>query len=311
MNKIIFSYHLARIMRPFLKLLPFARGSVYMYITGSKFCSHRVDDVIKSHVPNPIKVFFDSLIKAFVVVDLTDWSCRDHYFTGRYFDRLNPLLIKRILSNGGTYIDVGANRGLHTLFAANVLKKNKGKVFTFEPNPDIYKIINTHLLINNVKNCKTFNMGLSDKKEILSLKIPSNTGNASFISQIDSEKNVIDVNVNTMDSALKDVNLSNPVLIKIDTEGFEYNVLKGMEKILKNPKVNIICEVTDEWLRKTGSSALQLFNFMKKRGYIPYLCETRNTGLLLRKRITMDKINNPVNIRQYDVFFTKNESIIK
>ena len=76
-------------------------------------------------------------------------------------------------------------------------------------------------------------------------------------------------------------------LVKIDVEGAEMNVLKGMNGLLQNFKPDIIIEVDEEHLKRFGNTATDLFSFLENIGYkykkigkeqnYLFLNETRNS----------------------------------
>jgi FkbM family methyltransferase len=279
---------------------------VYQRAVGSKFTTHRADSILSTYLTRPRRIFFDPAILGYVSVDLTDWACRDHYFTGRYFDPLVPAAIARLLAKGGTFIDVGANRGLHSLHAAKVLEKNGGTVHAFEPNPKTFEVLTAHLLINGISNCRAYNLGVADKPGELVLRVPeAHSGMASFCDIGPADQEVV-VSVKTLDEFFSDASPEPPVLVKIDTEGFELQVLRGMESLLQRDGVFVLCEVTDRWLRKTGGSAEMLLQFMAERGYRSYFCDTSHKPPHLKPVMRLREIMAPEeSIRQYDVLFSK------
>src|SRR5213083_889189 len=67
-------------------------------------------------------------------LDLRDWSDRQFYFLGRYYELAMLLLFKTLLAAGDSFVDVGANVGMFTLMAARRVGTD-GRVEAFEPNP--------------------------------------------------------------------------------------------------------------------------------------------------------------------------------
>lgn len=306
MNLILVRYNLAVIIRPLLVRIPIGAGRIYRFLFGSDFASHRVDKELRAQVSDLSRVFYDRRIGAFVSVDLGDWAGREHYFTGRYHDSLVPAMIQLYLADGGTFVDVGANRGLHTLFAAKLLNNINGDIHAFEPNPQVFQILEAHLVLNGFLSCETYNIGLSDARGLLSLHVPPSSGQASFRDDMLCDKDV-SVSIETLDDVLGMEALKGPILVKIDTEGFEHNVIKGMRKILDDSNVSVVCEVTDSWLRKTGSSAQLLFDDMKGFGFSAYLCKFSKFSLS-KKNILFREIRQPLEGRaQYDVLFTRDK----
>ena len=103
------------------------------------------------------------------------------------------------------------------------------KILFFEPSKINLK--KAKIRNKNLKNIKYFNLGLSDKKEVLLFN--SSEGSASSINNSGSEK----INVDTLDSIVN----HNVTFIKMDLEGWELKALKGCEDHIRNdnPKLAI------------------------------------------------------------------------
>jgi hypothetical protein len=112
---------LGEFFRPIRRWAPRGYGFIYKKLLGD-FSSYPADVELKVSLDKRHRVFYDNFLQSYVSVDLGDWACRAHYFMGIYYDRTVPLLIDLLLSGGGTFIDVGANRGLHTLYASKKLR---------------------------------------------------------------------------------------------------------------------------------------------------------------------------------------------
>ena len=144
-----------------------------------------------------------------------------------------------------TLIDVGAHKGETIKYFAKFL--NIGNVYAFEPNKIIYQ-----KLLNNIskleKDVKCFNIALGDKDEIKALNIlnessSSTINNLNKSSKYYKRKNKIinlfstnqeiskkNVEIKTLSSFMDNFILKNQVILKIDTEGYEYKILKGLSK---------------------------------------------------------------------------------
>jgi FkbM family methyltransferase len=155
------------------------------------------------------------------------------------------------LINKGDYIfEVGGHIGyFSTLFAS--LTGETGKVVVFEPSPDNLSYLknNVKLLPLDLQNIITIvPKGVGDKCDDLTFYIDPITGqNNSFVENFDGffenrkysgdpNATLIQklVNVVTLDQYLVESNDEPPKFIKIDVEGFELNVVKGMQKLLSN-----------------------------------------------------------------------------
>jgi len=143
-----------------------------------------------------------------------------------------------------TFIDVGANIGRYS-----VPLGKKFKVISFEPVKSTFNQLKINCEKNSSKS-QLYNLGVGDKeKEAEIFFDPNEHGEASVAFEAGKEKEKI--KIIPLDKILKKE--KNPIL-KIDVEGFEYEVLKGAEKFIKNNHPDIIVEIwgdkTREFLRK-------------------------------------------------------------
>lgn len=145
-----------------------------------------------------------------------------------------------------TFIDVGANIGRYS-----VPLGKKFKVISFEPVKSTFNQLKINSKINGSKPI-LHNFGIGDsEKEIEIFFDPCEHAEASVAFEAGKEKEKI--KIIPLDKILKKE--ENPVL-KIDVEGFEYEVLKGSEKFIRKNHPDIIIEIwgdkTKEFLRNLG-----------------------------------------------------------
>ena len=148
--------------------------------------------------------------------------------------------IKDNLRPGDTFIDVGASVGYYTLLASKLVGP-KGKVYSFEPLKENWLVLTKNLAINNLKNVAVFFTALSNKPgfkiKLYGDKVP---GQYSIIDSADQEFQ--EVNNEIFDELNKREKII-PDMIKIDVEGAQVEVLKGMQDILKTDReLTIILE---------------------------------------------------------------------
>lgn len=162
-------------------------------------------------------------------------------------------------TNNINILDIGAQVGLYSLYAKKLKNVN---FYAFEPFPLSYKILNDNLKLNNIENVKTFNIALSDKKGKTNFQCCSTHYGLHTIGnkpvRFDSNNSYsIEIETNTIDELFA----STPIhYIKIDTEGWEYFILRGGKNtILKYKPIiqieyNIInmqqCNVTEEMINE-------------------------------------------------------------
>jgi len=174
-------------------------------------------------------------------------------------------------------LDLGLNVG-RVSYCFLKFNSNAKKAVGFDANPNNINLVNNFILKNNfLKNrLKAINLGVSDKKDkLLFYYNDENDGCGSFIKSNTKFKQEIDV-VN-IDSYFKKDKFDFD-LVKIDVEGFELNVLKGMKIILKKNKIDILIEMWDLKKYKDVDSylkSLKLDYEITKLGSIDYLIKIK------------------------------------
>lgn len=174
----------------------------------------------------------------------------------------------------GNIIDVGANIGSFSLFAANYLKQSSNyyKIYCFEPYQQIFGN-----LVNNIKLNKSLEDFLivedialgSIIDEKLTFKIIKKNLGANYLEPINTasfQKTGNFILGDTLDNYCDKKNISNITFIKIDVEGMELDVLKGAANIIKKNKPDIFIEINEKKYNERGQSFKSyLFNFNNEK----------------------------------------------
>lgn len=156
------------------------------------------------------------------------------YFDGVY-DYRTVFLMRRILSHIDTpvYMDVGANIGNHLLPVARLAKQ----VIAFEPNPIMIRKLEANLERNNIENVSLFKCGISNKDEELPFySNAANPGAGTFVTQECAPVRPATANILTLrrgDAVVEEMGLTKLSFVKIDVEGYEYEVIVGLRKTLE------------------------------------------------------------------------------
>lgn len=208
-----------------------------------------------------------------------------HYFLNFLDSNLqqkNLDIIKKHLKNNiDVYVDVGAHNGEMIEIISNEFVVNK--ILAIEPNPDCYLKLKK---IKYFKKLLIFNLALSDKKGFDFLKI----GHISTMSTINdlNDKSVytkfkkiimsifyfsnqiykrkIKIKKDLLSNILKLSKIKKIDLLKIDTEGHEFNVLKGAKKFLKNTHLVLFeFHYDDSIIKKYSYNDVN--NFLQKENF--------------------------------------------
>jgi FkbM family methyltransferase len=208
-----------------------------------------------------------------MLLDLSDWSQRKTYFLGRYYELGIQQLLNIILKPGDRFVDIGANFGMISLHAANLVTA-QGIVESIEPNPDCVLKLRKTIELNSIDHITVYPIGLSNTSTTLNLNFSSQyTGTATLCNLADKIKS-LQVNVEVGDNILLK-NLRPIDAIKIDVEGFEFNVLKGLVTVLGNFKPILIMELIEDQLILADTNSNQIGTFLENLGYTCYKISTK------------------------------------
>ncbi len=191
------------------------------------------------------------------------------------FEKDEIEFMTKVLREGDTLIDIGANIGLFSLIGSKIVG-NSGRVISFEPSPITYARITENIKLNNFENIDARNIGLSDKQGKLTLNISENGFDAwnSFAGGNDDKfQKVVEVDVSTLDEELKNTDKNNISFIKIDVEGWEKFVLEGGKEILQNYTPTVMIEFTESNTFSAGYFVQDLYDIMVNLNYKWYRYE--------------------------------------
>ena len=255
---------------------------------------NRLVSILKLFVPSPIHGVCNSY---WMELDLGEAIQRSMYF-GDY-EPVQSQWVRDILKPGNTFLDVGANVGHYTTLAASLVG-SKGRVVAFEPSPYAYKKLKTVLENNKIAQVNIFQCAAGDKNEYLDLYLPSEDYLHSP-SLVPSNSSYIPVKVEVcrLDSHPSLVSTTIIDLMKIDVEGFEPNVLRGMQKYLQAGKVKyLLCEFNSGWLEPNGSSCDELLEMIKSMSFTIYkqtqtVTATAPSGLVYKHQDILFKYEKP------------------
>jgi FkbM family methyltransferase len=157
--------------------------------------------------------------------------------------------LKRSLAPGSTYVDIGANVGFFTLFAADLVGPN-GRVFAFEPVPEIHEALVRSARANGFEQLVAYQVALSNREDHLSFYRAKDGTASSLVAEAPGEEGryerQIQVEVTTLDRMVRSGQLDrlDVKLIKIDVEGEEARTVGGMlESLPTLGYPSIWCEV--------------------------------------------------------------------
>ena len=177
----------------------------------------------------------------------------------------------RLARPGMTVLDVGANLGLYSMFLAQRVGP-QGRVVSFEPDPDLFGLLRDNLAANSFANVEVHNLSLGDRpgRMVLS-RLTLNSGDNHLGTAAESTfRRPVEVEVTPLDAMMAGLC---PDLVKVDVQGWELKVLRGMQSLLgRVPSVGLYLEVCPKWLRRAGDGPEELHDFLWALGFRLFSC---------------------------------------
>lgn len=138
---------------------------------------------------------------------------------------------------GGTFVDVGANIGNHALYLAGAFDE----VHCFEPNPPIADRLAHNAALNGIDLAiHRVGLGAEDGELPFHSDLAGNAGGSRFVSDPSAATNVLPIR--NGDRWFRENGIARADLIKIDVEGFELEVLKGLRETIGSQRPKLVLE---------------------------------------------------------------------
>jgi FkbM family methyltransferase len=217
------------------------------------------------------------------------------------------MFLQAAVKPGDTFVDIGANVGLITLHAA-ALVGSAGCVHSFEPNPLLAERLRKLIDLNQLNHVTLHAVGLSDAQGELALSILKDHHEQGTLSRIDDPSvfsHQYHVPTRLGDEELP-ADLAGPAMFKIDVEGHELQVLRGLRRTLDRLRPVVFTEVSDDYLRRAGSSVAELFAFMHLLGYSGY--QITPISRMFRRRLRLVKVLDPAKVVDENIAWLHPES---
>lgn len=169
-----------------------------------------------------------------------------------------------------TIIDIGANEGQFASKMRRLLPA--AKIISFEPIPEVYERL--RIRFENDPLFVVYPYALGEKEEKKKFHINQKHDSSSLLhiqshaNHFDGSKEVKEqeVQVKRLEDVLADVDLPQPMLLKIDVQGFEKPVILGAGKLLNRAKI-ILSEVSFVELYKDQALFDDVYTILKEAGF--------------------------------------------
>ena len=227
------------------------------------------------------EVFVHTVHGNILVCDGRDLSITPHLALNGHYELPEELFLKRTLSGGDWFVDVGANIGNHAILAASRVGPF-GRVFAFEPNERCFSLMRKSAIVNWVHDrLRVLELGVSDTLGTAKLNFSATQlGGASIDTgtkksdcldatmMVLGDEQTILIETTTLDATFP-VDLPIKVL-KIDAEGHEPAILRGAGRLLSKRSFDyILVEAIAELAGTRWVEHLAAFRQLIDHGYQP------------------------------------------
>ena len=197
----------------------------------------------------------------------------DKGFATRFMVKYNfpadcyPILcfLNKYVNKANVTFDVGANRGLVSVFFA----KKYAYVHSFEPSHEVSQIAKKNIMLNGIKNIKWNELGVADTNNSLEYYDygVESSGHNSFIYQRGDKIDKHVLNVVTLEDYCKKENIKKIDILKIDVEGFESKVVKGLGHMLDDGLVGMVIFEISPSLEYDRQESSNMINNLYSNGF--------------------------------------------
>lgn len=172
------------------------------------------------------------------------------------------------LKTGDVFYDIGSNVGFFSIIAAKLVG-DKGKVYAFEPGSENAKSIRHNAQLNNFSQIEVIEKAVSSNSGQGQLLLATYAGGHA-LATADAPPDLageVTVDLVSIDDLIAQNKIEPPNFVKVDVEGAELDVLKGMTETIKTYQPTIIYEVDDGDRTAYERKYQELADFLKSFNY--------------------------------------------
>ena len=232
---------------------------------------------------NILRVNLGSFDVLFHVHSALDYRMTEQYFVTYERDFADALLCS--LAEGDVFLDVGSNRGQFTVPAAKAVG-GRGLVIAVEPELSACEQLEANLRLNGISNVRILRIALGDecKEGRLSweddscpslVHVSAQDQEIQLIASPNASSGLQLVSVEVGDQLMDRERLPIPKAVKIDVEGYEFNVIRGLSRTLRNASCRLLCCEIHPTFLPGGTTSGLIIEEVKSLGF---------TDIVLRDR---------------------------
>ena len=228
-----------------------------LYSTPDKLLKCKIHQIFRPVCVKKIQGSYMSL-------NLKSGGIHTDLFMHGYREPEGTRTMQEIMKPDMTVLDIGANIGYYALMEAKACKR----VIAIEPDEKNYRDLNYNVQLNNYVNITTHRMAAGDTEGVINFAL-SNIPNWHRVAA-GGEKRIVSVPVSTVDNILSRMGKPKIDLLRMDVEGYEYNILNGARETIKRDRPMMFLEIHRDLIKHFGKTARQLFELLAEYDYSVY-----------------------------------------
>ncbi len=182
-----------------------------------------------------------------------------------------------------TIIDIGAHIGTFSVRASRFA--SSGTIYSFEPFPENFSMLQRNLQLNALTNVKSFQIAISGAAGVAPLFISeTNSGGHSLVKSAPTVRHStrsVPVTVKSLEQVIEENGINRVDFLKIDCEGAEYDILRSTSRAT----FEIVEKISVECHKIAGRDNKTLRPFLEERGFrVSFGLENHEVAMLYAKR---------------------------
>lgn len=195
----------------------------------------------------------------------------DYFQCMMYYGRFCPEVLQalqKFVRRGDTVLDIGAQLGYFSLHVARLVSST-GRVYCFEPDPRSFARLDDAIRLSRIDWIKSFQTALSAREGTMDFYLSPTLGWSTGVKNSHLEDlQQVSVRTTPLDLLVSRGEIPSRIrLAKIDVEGFEMEVLRGMRNVLATSRPILVLEINVQMLHAQGTSPSEIVRFLESFEY--------------------------------------------
>jgi FkbM family methyltransferase len=178
--------------------------------------------------------------------------------------RTERRVFERVVEPGNVVVEVGANQGIFTLLFSKLVGES-GRVIALEPEPSLFAALEGNCRLNDATNVTRLNSAAGEERSQGFLQCSRFNSGDNRVTRSGAQRHGVAVEIDSLDNLIQAPAVA---FVKIDVQGYELHVLRGMKTLVSaNPSVKVFFEYFPAGLAQAGTSPENLLRFFEEHGF--------------------------------------------